>query len=105
MARVQKADMSLWSFLSQGHPVSFEDHVLCWMPEEKNEQQHFIIAAMNKPEKKKLIESLLQEITGADSRFSTEEIKSETAKDDSDDSYLAGIYETFGKNSVQIVDE
>ena len=105
MARVQKADMSLWSFLSQGHPVSFEDHVLCWMPEEKNEQQHFIIAAMNKPEKKQLIESLLQEITGADSRFSTEEIKSETAKDDSDDSYLAGIYETFGKNSVQIVDE
>lgn len=105
MARVQKADMSLWSFLSQGHPVSFEDHVLCWMPEEKNEQQHFIIAAMNKPEKKKLIESLLQEITGADSRFSTEEIKSETAKDDSDDSYLAGIYETFGKNAVQIVDE
>lgn len=105
MARVQKSDMSLWSFLSQGHPVSFSDHVLCWTPEEQNEQQHFIISAMNKPEKKNLIESLLQEITGEAARFSTEDIRSTVAEDNSDDSYLAGIYETFGKNSVQIVEE
>jgi DNA polymerase-3 subunit gamma/tau len=59
------------------------------------------------PERNKTICECLQQITGQACSFSAvpQGKSSETADNSGDDEYLESIYETFGKEPVNIVDE
>ena len=105
MSVIRQKDMSAWSFLSQGSPIGFRDSKYCWQANRKEGEQQFILA-LNKPERCQIISEALKEITGRDCVFAAVPRDSaHTADNSSDDAYLETIYETFGKEPVNIVDE
>ena len=105
MSLIQKKDITAWSFLSQGHIVSSENNHFCWQAGQKS-GEHQYITALNKPERNKMICGCLNEITGEDCTFTAvAQDSAPAAEDNSDDAYLKTIYETFGKEPVNIVDE
>ena len=105
MSRIQKKDITAWSFLSQGQLVNSVNWHFQWQAGEKNGEQQYI-SVLNKPERNKLICECLTEITGQECTFTAVAHDTAPATDDSnDDAYLKTIYETFGKEPVNIVDE
>ena len=105
MSVIRQKDMTAWSFLSQGSPIGFRDGKYCWQANRKEGEQQFILA-LNKPERCQVISEALKNITGRDCVFAAVQRDSAPASDNSsDDAYLETIYETFGKEPVNIVDE
>ena len=105
MARIQKKDITAWSFLSQGILVSSEQNHFQWRASQKNGEQQYI-TVLNKPDRSKMISECLSEITGKECTFCAvaQEVLS-NADDGSDDAYLQSIYETFGREPVKVVEE
>lgn len=104
LAKVQKKDISAWSFLSQGNLISAENHQFRWQAGRKEGEQQFI-TALNKPERNRILCECLAEITGQECSFTAVERGKDCVQGDSgDDSYLETIYETFGKEHVNVVD-
>ena len=104
MAKIQKADITAWSFLSQGNPIGCKEHQYRWQASRQEGEQQYI-TALNKPERNSTICAVLKEITGTDCTFTAVQHSEISKEDDGDDAYLATIYETFGKEPVDIVDE
>lgn len=103
MARLQKADITAWSFLSQGILVSSSGYRYRWQAARQEGEQQYI-AALNKAERNSTISSILKDITGTDCTFSAIRHDEVPQEDESDDAYLATIYETFGREPVDVVD-
>ena len=104
LAKIQKADISAWSFLSQGRLMENRNYHFLWQPCRKEGEQQFI-TALNKPERNKVICECLGEITGQECTFKAVGNGTDSgAEDNSDDSYLESIYETFGKEHVNIIE-
>ena len=105
MTMIRQKDMAAWSFLSQGSLVSSRDSHFRWQANRKEGEQQFI-AVLNNPERKKIICDCLTEITGQECTFSAlEKDSAVSAADSSDDAYLETLYDTFGKEPVNIVDQ
>ena len=105
MSRIQKKDITAWSFLSQGQLISSTNRHFRWQAGEKNGEQQYI-SVLNKPERNKMICECLTEITGQECTFTAVAHDTVPVSDDNtDDDYLKTIYETFGKEPVNIVDE
>lgn len=105
MSRIQKKDITAWSFLSQGHLINSTNCHFRWQAGDKNGEQQYI-SVLNKPERNNMICEILTAITGQDSTFTAVAHDTASSSDDSnDDAYLKTIYETFGKEPVNIVDE
>ncbi len=103
MSRIQKADITAWSFLSQGSMTGRKGNRFHWQAaNQKGEAQY--ITALNKPERNSVICRILSEITGNECSFSADRHESAGNEDGSDSGYLASIYETFGRETVDIVD-
>ena len=101
---VQKKDISAWSFLSQGTLNGGRDHHFVWQAKSKEGEQPFI-SALNKPERNKIICDCLSDLTGDACTFTAVENGKKTGTDDDgDENYLECIYETFGKEHVNVVD-
>ena len=103
MARLQKADITAWSFLSQGILVGSSGYRYRWQASRKDGEQQYI-AALNKAERNSIICSILKDITGTDCSFTAVRHDEVPQDDESDDAYLATIYETFGREPVDVVD-
>ena len=104
MKRIQKTDITAWSFLSQGSLVSSTGSQYHWQASQPEGEMQYI-TALNRDDRKKKICGILNEITGNDCGFSADRHNQVPAEDGSDDAYLASIYETFGHEPVDIVDE
>ena len=104
MKRIQKKDITAWSFLSQGSLVSCSGHDYRWQASQPDGETQYI-TALNREDRKAAICGILNDITGAECSFAAERHQNTTAADGNDDAYLAAIYETFGHEPVDIVDE
>ena len=103
MSRLQKTDITAWSFLSQGSLVDSANHRYRWQAlRQEGEQQY--ISALNKTERNTTICSILKDITGTECSFVAENHSTAGTEDGSDEAYLASIYETFGREPVDVVD-
>ncbi|QUC67926.1 DNA polymerase III subunit gamma/tau [Aristaeella hokkaidonensis] len=106
MNTIRGKDMTAWSFLSQGRMIGCKNGRYLWQADRKEAEVQFI-TVLNMPERNKTICECLQQITGQACSFSAvpQGKSSETADNSGDDEYLESIYETFGKEPVNIVDE
>lgn len=104
MSRIQKTDITVWSFLSQGTLVSGCGNHYRWQASRVEGEQQYI-SVLNKADKNAVVCSVLKEITGNDCRFTAEKHNAPPSGDGGDEAYLASIYETFGKEPVDIVDD
>ena len=103
MEQIRKEDITAWSFLSQGRLVSNTGWQYHWQAAQKEGEMQYI-TALNKPDRNKTICRILNEITSAECSFIAESHDSIRNDDASDEAYLAAIYETFGREPVDIVD-
>ncbi len=103
-ARIQKSDITAWSFLSQGRLISGSNNHFVWQANQK-EGENLYISSLNQPERNKKICDLLSELTGAACTMKAEPHGAAPADDGSDDAYLARIIETFGSEPVDVVDD
>ena len=106
MNRLSKEDPRIWGLLTQGK-ISCEGNEIRWTPL-KAEGAEYFIAPLNREEKKAEIRNILKTVTGADYAFSAgipaaKERSQE--ENNSDDAYINKLYETFGKEPVDIVDQ
>ena len=103
-ARIQKSDITAWSFLSQGRLISGSNNHFVWQANQK-EGENLYISSLNQPERNKKICDLLSELTGSACTMKAEPHGAAPADDGSDDAYLARIIETFGSEPVDVVDD
>ena len=105
MTRIRQKDISAWSFLSQGRVISCSGNSYRWQAEKQDGEQQFI-SALNKPERNQVICACLSEAAGEPCTFTAvPHGAAESAADSSDAAYLETIYETFGQEPVEVVDE
>ena len=104
MARMQRTDITAWSFLSQGKLTGRSGQQYLWQASRKEGEQQYI-TALNKPERNRTICTVLNEITGAECAFAAQKHDAVPADDGSDEAYLKTIYETFGREPVDVVDK
>ena len=105
MNTIRSKDMTAWSFLSQGHMIGCSNGRYLWQADRKEAENQFI-TVLNMPERNRTICDCLKEITGQDSTFTAvSQSKAAAADSSGDDEYLETIYETFGKEPVNIVDD
>ena len=79
-------------------------HQYFWQAERHEGEQQYI-TVLNKPERNRTICQVLSEITGAECSFIAQKHDSAAADDGSDETYLNSIYETFGREPVDIVEK
>ena len=104
LSAVQRSDIALWSFLSQGTLLSASEGKFLWQANRKEGEATFI-TALNKPEKREEIIRILTEKTGRTCEFAAVSHNSSPVSGDAGESgYLENIYETFGKGAVHIVE-
>ena len=102
MARLQKDEQAIWSLLTRGEVSMDPSQGIQWKPL-KTEGAAFFIGSLNREEKRNKIMQCLQDVTGKEIPFSAVDIavKSDVG---TDDAYIGKLYETFGKEPVDIVD-
>ena len=104
MSTVQRSDISLWSFLSQGKLISAADHHYRWRANVTDGEEQYI-SLLNRPEKAEMLSSKLSEITGEKCDFMAVGHQTDLpAGEESDDVYMKKIYETFGQGPVDIIE-
>ena len=96
--------MQGWSFLSQGSMSRGAGNQFRWQAKAKAGEQLFI-SSLNNPERNSRICACLSEITGQECSFTAVSQDAAPADDGSDEAYLNTIYETFGKEPVDVVDD
>ena len=105
MERFSKDEPSLWSMLTQGRIQSPEKDLIRWQPNKK-EGSEFYLITLNRDDKKSKIVQSLKEITGKEYRFEALAPTGNTGSgNNSDEAYIGRLYETFGKEPVDIVEE
>ena len=103
MSMIQRSDITLWSFLSQGKLISDADWHYCWQATNSAGEDQYI-TLLNAPEKASYISARLSEITGHPCQFQAVGHLSDSSAGKDEESYMAQMYETFGRNSVDIID-
>jgi len=104
MSAVQRTDISLWSFLSQGRLISAAGHHFRWQANTTEGEEQYI-SLLNRPEKAGMLSAKLSEITGVQCDFLALGHQSDLPSgEESDDAYISQIYETFGQGPVDIVE-
>ena len=105
MSRLSKEDPRIWGILTQGK-ISCDGTEVRWSPL-KAEGSEYFVAPLNREEKKEEIIKCLKDVTGTEYSFiaaASAESQDRKADSNSDDAYISRLYETFGKEPVDIVD-
>lgn len=103
MDTYKKNDPGIWSMLNHGRIAEVKDNVFRWQP--NSEKDSFFRTALSGEERKKRIGSMLSELAGQTCYFDTAELNSVPASaGDPDQSYIDSLYQTFGREPVDIVD-
>jgi DNA polymerase-3 subunit gamma/tau len=106
MNRLSKEDPRIWGLLTQGK-ISCTGNEIRWSPL-KAEGAEYFIAPLNREEKKAEIRNILKAVTGTDYAFTAgiaPATESSQTENNSDDAYINRLYETFGKEPVDIVEK
>ena len=103
MSRLSKTDPRIWGILTQGS-ISCEGTEIRWSPL-KAEGSEYFVAPLTREEKKQEILQVLREITGNEYSFAASaRTENQTAQSNKESAYINSLYETFGKEPVDIVD-
>ena len=103
MNQFKKTEPGLWSMLNHGHIISNIDDQYVWQP--ASEKDVFFLQTVAREDKKTQIRNALSELTGRSCGFSTADLSKKTASaSDSDQAYINTLYQTFGKEPVDVVD-
>ncbi len=104
MSRLSREDPRIWGILTQGRITCTDETDISWSPL-KAEGSEYFIAPLKREDKQKIILQCLKEITGKDFRFSAVAFSaSPPAEGSTEEAYINRLYETFGKEPVDIVD-
>ena len=104
MNRLSKEDPRIWGILTQGSVSCTGNREIRWSPL-KAEGSEYFIAPLNREEKKKEILECLKQITGTEYNFSAVAYtESCTDESNTEEAYIKKLYDTFGKEPVDIVD-
>ena len=107
MNRLASEAPAIWSLLTQGSATlaDAENNIIRWMPG-KADGSAFFTGTLNKEEKKGKVLQLLKEITGNDYNLVAVDFSENTVSaKDSEEDYINSLYNTFGKEPVDIVDQ
>ncbi len=104
MDRFAKDEPGIWSMLTQGK-IAGEGENILWHPI-RAEGSQFFIGPLNKEEKKAKILQGLKELTGKDYTFTATAAAEKPAggMNSSEEAYISRLYETFGREPVDIKD-
>jgi DNA polymerase-3 subunit gamma/tau len=101
MDRFKRNDPAIWSMLTQGDLVSYDNGKFVWQPNQPGGSMFLI--PLNKTEKKKKICDCLAKITGMTCEFyATEAGKPLNNGPSSEKDYLNQLYDAFGAEKVII---
>ena len=101
MDRFKRNDPAIWSMLTQGDLVSYDNGKFVWQPNQPGGSMFLI--PLSKTEKKKKICDCLAEITGMTCEFyATEAGKPSNNGPSSEKDYLNQLYDAFGAEKVII---
>jgi len=101
MDRFKRNDPAIWSMLTQGDLVSYDNGKFVWQPNQPGGSMFLI--PLNKTEKKKKICDCLAKITGMTCEFyATEAGKLSNNGPSSEKDYLNQLYDAFGAEKVII---
>jgi len=101
MDRFKRNDPAIWSMLTQGDLVSYDNGKFVWQPNQPGGSMFLI--PLNKTEKKKKICDCLAKITGMTCEFyATEAGKPSNNGPSSEKDYLNQLYDAFGAEKVII---
>ena len=104
MNTLSREDPRIWGILTQGKISSPGNMEIRWSPL-KAEGSEYFIAPLNREEKKQEILNCLKQITGKDYHFSAVACTDNPPREsNTEDAYIEKLYETFGKEPVDIVD-
>ena len=103
MESYKKNDPGIWSMLNHGKIMEVRDNVFRWQP--NSEKDSFFRTALSGEEKKARISNALTELAGRPCVFETAELNNTpSSTGDPDQSYIDSLYQTFGREPVDIVD-
>ena len=103
MDQYKKKEPGLWSMLNHGRIITNNGDRFVWQP--ASESDAFFLNTVGREDKKNQISSTLSELTGRPCSFETTEAGTKnTQEDDSDQAYIETLYQTFGKEPVDIVE-
>ena len=99
---LKKSDPATHSFLTQGRFIGCDGTLYRW---EAAAGMDFFAIALNKEEKRAAVSNALTEAAGVESKF--EAVTAGAAKQDdlSDEAFVSGLENTFGKANVLVQDE
>ena len=104
LAKLQRTDMTAWSFLKMGRLVSGKDGQFLWQANDPQGEGQYI-NALNRPERTEAIATLLSEISGGNCSFQAIPHTAAMNTNKGEDVFLNTMIETFGKSSVVVVDD
>ena len=105
MDRFAREQPTVWSMLTQGRISCVSDAHLLWQPSRK-EGSEFFINTLNREDKKAVIQQGLKELTGKEMLFEAAPVsEGKETVNQSENAYINQLYETFGKEPVDIVEK
>ena len=99
---LKKSDPATHSFLTQGRLVGCDGTLYRW---EAAVGMDFFATALNKEDKRNAVCKALTEAAGVESRFEAHAAGAEKQNDMSDDAFVSGLENTFGKSNVLIQED
>jgi len=105
MDRFKKTEPMIWSFLLQGNLVSSGSGLYVWQTAQAGSRKLYV-DPLNQDEKKRKICDCLSEVTGRTCEFRAIDLEQPVpAEDNSEAAHLKQLYETFGTEPVDVIDE
>lgn len=105
MKRIRVIDITAWSFLSLGSLISCKDGHFFWKAGRPEGEEQYI-SALNRPDRNKVICDCLSEICGKICTFKAVPHQNDQHGSDAEEKeYLDKIYDTFGHEPVDVVDD
>ncbi len=99
---LKKTDPATHSFLTQGRLLGCDGTLYRW---ESAVGMDFFAIALNKEDKRKAVCAALTEAAGVESKFEALTAGSQKENEFSDDEFVSGLENTFGKANVLVQDE
>ena len=103
MDRIKKTDPGMYMMLTQGRIIEIRNNTYRWKP--NTQKDEVFRSSLTREEKVKAISMILSELAQAPCTFETVPFSADEKQgDSSDETYLNHLYDTFGKEPVDVVD-
>ena len=102
LAQLKKTDPAIHSFLTQGRYIGCDGTLYRW---EAAAGMDFFANALNKEDKRKAVGKALTEAAGVESRFEAVTAGAGKQEETTDDGFVSGLEQTFGKANVLVQED